>query len=359
MSALCPRCRKKGKSVNKITLEHLIKENVGSKKKIIGDFLFCSNVSCETVYYSEDGKFEFFRDDVKIRIGQKEILPSRQVCYCFNHTVEDIDNQIRTTGSSTIFDDIKISIKKFGCNCETMNPQGSCCLGNVRKAIKETELKYGDPNSDKKIIEIGFLAQISSIVAAVLASACCWLPLVLMTVGISGGALSAFLGKWRPVMIPATFILLGIAFFYSYRKSKSSGKSYNAKEENCCPANDKISASHKKRNRKILWFVSILVIILAFIPDYIGVIFNEDSKSTHLSELDDFHKYIVKIEGMTCESCASQLKISLESIPNISNINVNYEKGVATIRYEGKGKTPDKIKILEAIENLGYKGSFL
>ena len=46
------------------------------------------------------------------------------VCYCFEYTVDDIRQDYKTNGHSTILEKIK-SEKKFGnCRCAEKNPQG-------------------------------------------------------------------------------------------------------------------------------------------------------------------------------------------------------------------------------------------
>lgn len=36
-----------------------------------------------------------------------------------------------------IIDDIKAKIKDPGCSCETLNPSGRCCLGDINALIKQ------------------------------------------------------------------------------------------------------------------------------------------------------------------------------------------------------------------------------
>jgi hypothetical protein len=60
------------------------------------------------------------------------------VCYCFHHTVGDLraaSPQQRTA----IREDINTGINAGQCACDLRNPQGSCCLGNVRALIKQLE----------------------------------------------------------------------------------------------------------------------------------------------------------------------------------------------------------------------------
>ena len=46
-------------------------------------------------------------------------------------------------------------------------------------------------------------------------------------------------------------------------------------------------------------------------------------------------KIKLKIEGMKCEKCQAKTKAALEGIDGVSDVDVNLEKGLATVSYEG------------------------
>jgi hypothetical protein len=58
--------------------------------------------------------------------------------YCFRHTVGDVRAASPATRAA-IVDDINAGIKAGQCACDLRNPQGSCCLGNVRGLIEQAE----------------------------------------------------------------------------------------------------------------------------------------------------------------------------------------------------------------------------
>ena len=72
--------------------------------------------------------------------------------------------------------------------------------------------KHGMPQTGgTSRVDVGLLAQVGALASAIVASACCWLPLLLIAVGVSGSALSATFEAWRPVLLPLPFALLGLA----------------------------------------------------------------------------------------------------------------------------------------------------
>jgi hypothetical protein len=100
------------------------------------EYLFCKTQDCPVVYFSPDGVQTFRIEKIRERVYQKEPESGGVfVCYCFRHTVGDI----RTASSESrkaILEDINTGINTGQCACDLRNPQGSCCLGNVRGLIK-------------------------------------------------------------------------------------------------------------------------------------------------------------------------------------------------------------------------------
>ncbi len=141
-TAQCPSCGRQGRAVKTTTLHSLIKAD---RQGRITDskYLFCGSQGCEVVYFTKDGSHVFYKEDLTVRVGIKEESPPRPICYCFNHSVEEIFDEIQRTGKSTVTDDIKSRMKKDGCSCEIKNPQGSCCLGTVKHFVDEALQQFG------------------------------------------------------------------------------------------------------------------------------------------------------------------------------------------------------------------------
>ena len=58
----------------------------------------------------------------------------------------------------------------------------------------------------------------------------------------------------------------------------------------------------------------------------------------------------IKIDGMSCAHCANSVKVALEDIPGITNVDVNVRAGQATV--EGSGFDDNDLK--QAVEDEGY-----
>lgn len=63
----------------------------------------------------------------------------------------------------------------------------------------------------------------------------------------------------------------------------------------------------------------------------------------------------IAVEGMYCDSCAAGIKAMLKRTPGVISADVSYERKEAVVDYDQQKTTPEKI--VEAINNLGYKAS--
>lgn len=101
------------------------------------------------------------------------------------------------------------------------------------------------------------LSHMGSVVSAVLASACCILPLVLAGMGLGAVGFAAALEPYRPIFIAVTLAFLGASFYSAYRTPK--GKA-------CAPGSACSPGSGSNRaNKIILWTTTAVVLgILAF-----------------------------------------------------------------------------------------------
>lgn len=101
---------------------------------------FCATASCPVVYFGRSPDSRFTRDDLTVRVGIKETEDPIPVCYCFDHTRASVREELDRTGTSTVVERIRAGIQAGNCRCESKNPSGHCCLGEVTRVVKlETE----------------------------------------------------------------------------------------------------------------------------------------------------------------------------------------------------------------------------
>lgn len=132
----CPRCNKRGKPVSLVTIKSLLvsesARNVGS-----GPYYFCPTFSCPVVYFTKNDEQIFETSDLTVRVAHKDHSATTPICYCFHHTRKSIEDEIESTGKSTVIARITAEVQAGRCECETKNPQGTCCMGNVSRVVKD------------------------------------------------------------------------------------------------------------------------------------------------------------------------------------------------------------------------------
>ncbi len=135
MAAACPTNGVVGKRVDLQTVKAML--SVPLNILTAESYRFCADPDCSTAYYSEDGEQIFGEDLLRECVYQKHAdTEESTICYCFGHTVGSISHDIIQSGKSTAVEEITAGIKAGQCACDIRNPQGNCCLGNVRAFVK-------------------------------------------------------------------------------------------------------------------------------------------------------------------------------------------------------------------------------
>lgn len=133
-AASCPSCGETGKVVDLLTVKAMLAVPL-SELRATG-YRFCKTPECPTVYYGLDAEHTIGEDLLLERVHQKHPEDNDVfVCYCFQHTPGTLRAEAASTGRSTAVASITEGIRAGKCACEIRNPQGSCCLGNVRAAV--------------------------------------------------------------------------------------------------------------------------------------------------------------------------------------------------------------------------------
>ncbi len=130
----CPRCQQKGRRVEGQTVKSMLAVSLRAVRD--ADYLFCRTRNCPVVYFTADGTQTFLTGEVRERVYQKELdRDDVMVCYCFSHTLGEIRSASGELAVA-IIENINAGIQASQCACDLRNPQGSCCLGNVRALLR-------------------------------------------------------------------------------------------------------------------------------------------------------------------------------------------------------------------------------
>jgi len=132
----CPECGRTGRRVGAVTLGALLAAPARERAGDLEGYRFCRTVHCGVVYFSERTGARFCTRDVSVPVFQKSAEPSRPVCYCFDHTVAAVQEDVARTGRSAIPDSIAEKCRQGLERCAEANPQGVCCLGNLGEIVR-------------------------------------------------------------------------------------------------------------------------------------------------------------------------------------------------------------------------------
>jgi hypothetical protein len=267
----CPSCGGTGKPVKPITIESLVADAARARAALGRLSLLRRAILRGRLFPSRYWRAD--REERGPRPDRAETTEEpRPVCYCFEHTVKEIEAEILATGTSQVADEITEKCRQGLDRCEETNPQGSCCLGNVRRAMKEARqtgrnrptisATAGEPESccalgstDGKDAPLGrshnagLWATTGAVVSAILSSACCWLPLLLIAFGASAAGVAGLLEAYRPHLLGATGLLLASGFYLVYFRKAKCGPG-----EACAVPNPRL----RRFNKITLWVATAL-----------------------------------------------------------------------------------------------------
>jgi len=366
----CPECGATGRKVGRITLQALLTEEARTRLGDLEQYRFCKTRTCDVVYFAERQPIAFRRADLRVPVFQKSTEPSRLVCYCFEHKVSEIEDEVRRTGASTVPASIGQQCKAGLDHCEDMNPQGSCCLGNVRQVMKQAQASRGlnapaaadadsrelpaccatEESCEEEVVgqatsperNLGVWSAVGAVGAAVLSSACCWLPLALIGFGVSAAGVAGFFEAYRVHFLVVTALLLGSGFYFVYlRKPKC------APGEACAVPNRKL----QRFNKVMLWTATVFVLGFAAFPNYVGYLLGGSDGNAAAQSAQVTRTYA--ITGMTCEGCAAHIKDVVEEVPGVAYAEVAYEDAMLRVHLRPDARVTDS-QIITAIESLGY-----
>lgn len=185
---------------------------------------------------------------------------------------------------------------------------------------------------------------VGSLVAGVLASACCIGPLVLGVLGLSSLGLGAALAPLRPWFLGLTAVFLAIGFYFAYRPQHA---------ETCEPG-EACAKPVSRRNQRIgLWVVTVAAVALVSYPSW-GA--RRTPSHGAVAAIPAANAVVVlDVHGMTCSACAGEIEGELRKVPGVVRADVSYERRRAEIRLS---TMPPKVQpLIAAVEKAGYRAT--
>jgi len=365
----CPRCAARGRSIHAATIEAQIVPTRLAELHDHEGWRLCTSSECEVVYFRAQETIGL--DGVQAVPFHKGDAPDRTVCFCFEHTVAEVEADLAQHGRSTIRESVMTACKAGLEDCERKNPQGRCCLGNLGEVVAEASVEpaavvsdgccapralaamsvdgggpalaaspQAPPSAARTAPGSGLLASGGALLAALLSSACCWLPLVAIGVGASSAGVGSFFAAWRGPLLVGAVGLLGAGFYLVYRAPRC------APGEACAVPNVRL----QRLNRGMLWVTTVFVAALAFFPEYVGAFTGGGGQVAEAQPRQTLTRY--SLQGMTCEGCAGHVRGAIEGLPGVASVAVSYADRTAEVVWNGP---PDHEAVARALGEFGYR----
>ena len=188
--------------------------------------------------------------------------------------------------------------------------------------------------------------------AAVAASACCTIPLALVSAGIGGawiGSLTA-LAPYRWIFVTLALGALAYAGYNEWRLSRQ-------------PDCDCETAFSSTTRRSLLGVGALAVLAIVVSPWMLGVSPSSATQQAQAAATDaqqteasatpaSFQQVVLTVDGMTCAACPKTVKTALEGVEGVYSAEATFEPPEAVVRFD-----PDKVTVEEltrATKNAGY-----
>ena len=134
----CSQCGSKGAPVDLLTVKALLTEIALQRLMPAPPLYFCRQPVCSVVYFAADGQV-FTSTDVRVAVWQKQPAGHRRICYCFDENEASMLREMIEMGRCGAVQRVRDHIAADRCACEVRNPRGTCCLGDLMKAVARLE----------------------------------------------------------------------------------------------------------------------------------------------------------------------------------------------------------------------------
>ena len=188
----------------------------------------------------------------------------------------------------------------------------------------------------------------ASVLAAIVASFCCILPIVLALTGVTVLGAAAAFSEWRPHLLALTFGFLGLGFYFAYRPA----------QEPCGPGSACARPGARRSSRLLVWLATAVVIAFAAFPYYSApvaelLLSSGKTEAVRLAQEGPGLQHVsLAIQGMDCPACATAIENKLKAVPGVRQAGVSYERSRAEIDYLPGSVSPKQLE--KTIQEAGY-----
>lgn len=179
-----------------------------------------------------------------------------------------------------------------------------------------------------------------AIASAAVFSACCWVPLLAVAVGVSAGGAAAALERYRWIFLLAALAFLTLGFYLNERRLEACAP------DGTCP---EPRPGLRRFNRVVLVISTLFVALVAAFPNYVGHLASSMAQTNGPGTT-----LTIPVQGMTCVGCETSVESALRSVRGVSSVEADYDRGLATLRYSSESP-PAQSALSSALNSAGYR----
>ena len=188
--------------------------------------------------------------------------------------------------------------------------------------------------------------------AAVAASACCTIPLALVSAGIGGawiGSLTA-LAPYRWIFVTLAVGALAYAGYHEWRLGRR-------------PDCDCETAFSSTTRRSLLGVGALAVLAIVVSPWLLGVspggatqqaqaAVGQQTEAEAATLPSSFQQVVLEVEGMTCAACPKTVQTALQGVEGVYEVRATFEPPQAVVRFDPATTSVDRLT--QATEKAGF-----
>lgn len=195
-----------------------------------------------------------------------------------------------------------------------------------------------------------------AMLAGLVASLCCFGPLLFAVLGLGAFGAAGIFAAARPYLLVLAVLLLALGFYRAYFR----------RDKTCEPGEACATKPTSRLGRVGLWIASVAVLAFALSPYYAGRIaaawasknppvpaMPPTDPTTNEAANASIETVTIQVEGMHCSACEAPIRAALQQTPGVRNVDVSYKRGDARVEFDPKRTSVEQIK--RAINSTGYK----
>lgn len=192
---------------------------------------------------------------------------------------------------------------------------------------------------------------LTSILSAIAASLCCITPVLALISGASGVASSfSWMEPFRPYLLGITVLVLGFAWNQKL-KPRSADKIQCDCETACLVVDKNEKQSLFMQSKLFLGIITVFAFLMMLFPYYTKVFYPKQEIKTIANS--NFKSVEFKINGMTCEACASHIASEVNKVNGVFLVTPSFKNKNISIQFD-TAKTNEN-EIVKTINATGYK----